>query len=984
MKNKNLTLSQISLLLGICLGFATAGHTEVITKDKVAQRVGVFRGATAFAQAVDRPYTVAGDYVVDFTTAGGGVEITNAAFLNIAASNDVLTLAFWMKKYENNNSSAFWVVSPSASGGSRGFAANVPWDAGGGVYFDTAGCCETTQRINAGINTFAGYTDDTWWNGWHHWVFMKNGPDKQVWVDGQYFFGGYNTAPLTNDITVLWLGWDYSAAPGANLMRGLMDDFAVYTNVLSDVDIGRLYTGTAPDKLAGTNYLLAYWAFNDAAIFGNPVGNPMGFSITVNDVGANVMDTNTVELKLNNTAVMPTSITKVGTVNTIAYAAATPPSPAGATNSIYVAIKDKNGSPFSTTGTYVVPAYKTLPASLILQAGQVDKNLPGFKFLTFQVDTTTAPGNLQGTEDILAGKYGTNVAVLTDPFDPNISWVDARGYFTQSLTLNFTITPGTPAGRFTDTNGYPDLQYPGIPGTTLTISPYERFACEVYAALEFPASGLYTFVVNSDDGFRTTCGANPFDLFSAVNLGEYNAGRAASDTTYQFFVEQAGVYPFRTIHWQGNGGGSFEWFMVKPDGTRVLLNDVTNSIAAYQWLPTITASYVKSVSPADKVKTASPDLVSAVVVEGTTPIPPASVTLAIDGSPVAATPSKAGNEITVTYVPSPLFAIGSTHTAAVAFPDGANTITQTWSFTVGAYSKDVVAGYVGTMAGNAAFSSNTGGRSGQAGDYSLNLGTSGNNAAVVERAGMLLSPAVAKDEMTFAFWVKLTQKANNSAFWVYSPSATGNARGWQAHVPYGNDIYFDTAGCCAAGNQRINRTMNTANFPDFNGDPWWNNWHHWVFMKKQGYKAIWVDGKFFHSTSEAETADPLPNDFTSMTIGAANPVGASLRGFIDDFAVYSTALTTNQIQQLAAGAAPNSLDPNAGVLAHWNFNDPAATAVSPTVSVSVVNGMPVILFTGKLQSCATVNGQYAEVVGATSPYQVDTTKAQQLFYRASQ
>jgi len=50
--------------------------------------------------------------------------------------------------------------------------------------------------------------------------------------------------------------------------------------------------------------------------------------------------------------------------------------------------------------------------------------------------------------------------------------------------------------------------------------------------------------------------------------------------------------------------------------------------------------------------------------------------------------------------------------------------------------------------------------------------------------------------------------ANSSAFWFFSPSA-GN-RAFQGHTPWGNDnVYFDTAGCCDGGTQRINAHINT-------------------------------------------------------------------------------------------------------------------------------------------------------------------------------
>lgn len=60
---------------------------------------------------------------------------------------------------------------------------------------------------------------------------------------------------------------------------------------------------------------------------------------------------------------------------------------------------------------------------------------------------------------------------------------------------------------------------------------------------------------------------------STPKLGQYNGGRGSSDTLYSFVVPQAGVYPLRTVYFQGGGGANCEWFSVSG-GTKTLLNDV--------------------------------------------------------------------------------------------------------------------------------------------------------------------------------------------------------------------------------------------------------------------------------------------------------------------------------------------------------------------------------------------------------------------------
>jgi hypothetical protein len=55
-------------------------------------------------------------------------------------------------------------------------------------------------------------------------------------------------------------------------MHGQMDDFAIFANALSPADIASLFSGTAPDALGGANQLLAYWDFDDVAVFATPFG----------------------------------------------------------------------------------------------------------------------------------------------------------------------------------------------------------------------------------------------------------------------------------------------------------------------------------------------------------------------------------------------------------------------------------------------------------------------------------------------------------------------------------------------------------------------------------------------------------------------------------------------------------------------------------------------------------------------------------------
>lgn len=96
---------------------------------------------------------------------------------------------------------------------------------------------------------------------------------------------------------------------------------------------------------------------------------------------------------------------------------------------------------------------------------------------------------------------------------------------------------------------------------------------------------------------------------------------------------------------------------------------------------------------------------------------------------------------------------------------------------------------------------------------------------------------------------------------------------------------------------------------------------------------------------------------------------------MDDFDVYSTALSVTQIDSLAKGTAPGAVSGNPGLIAHWDFND-AASAVTPTVAIGRAGAGATITYSGTLQSADSPAGLYTDVAGATSPHAVTTGSAQ--------
>ena len=69
----------------------------------------------------------------------------------------------------------------------------------------------------------------------------------------------------------------------------------------------------------------------------------------------------------------------------------------------------------------------------------------------------------------------------------------------------------------------------------------------------------------------------------AVSLDGLDVVCCAPEIIMNFQVLQAGIYPMRLLFHQGNGGMNCEWFSLKADGSRVLVNDTANGgLKAYR------------------------------------------------------------------------------------------------------------------------------------------------------------------------------------------------------------------------------------------------------------------------------------------------------------------------------------------------------------------------------------------------------------------
>ena len=719
-------------------------------------------------------------------------------------------------------------------------------------------------------------------------------------------------------------------------------------------------------------------------------GSFFGFDLALEEVGVGI-DEASLKVTLDGASITP-SITRNGNKVEINQEFDFFPRP-GQVFSVNVSFNDT----VSPAGAHSESVEVTVPANFgflpsEFKVDDADTSKPGFianiaqvSDVQIEVDAATLHNNVSAdAERQLRGEF----------IDPNTEapYLNEAGDFNAN---SFEVTPvnvdlvnfdqeEAAQGNFNDGTGFPDALIPGIPGFN---DSTDGIVGEFLTHVEMK-SGLNTFGVNSDDGFKVTSGPSALDQFGS-QLGIFEGGRGAADTLFNFVVEEEGVYPMRLLWYEGRGGANVEWFSV-VDGEKILINDTSNANAnkAYREITSGQPTYASKVTPSPGATAVNPETnVEVELTDGSEPVDTATVTLTLNGADVGASVNKSGGVTTVSFDPDGLLAGGSTQNASLSY----NGITRDWSFTVlefGGPTVDRVGSYPGLIIGNAKHTADGGGVSGEAGDYGMDFTAQGGSVVVTQFA--YLEDAFANDELTVAFWSKKHTISNSSAFWITSASASSGNRGFQAHVPWGNNnIFFDTQGCCTVPTQRLNGPI--TEFPDYADDTFWtDDWHLFSFSKKEDFKEIRIDGELF---LEIFDADPLTSDVTGLFIGSDGVLGNNDLSVFDDFAVFSTALSESDLKSIVGGTSPSDMPSSKGLLAHWDFNDAGTPEpVEPPVVVPPVVLPPIVLppipgggagaisgiennggtivinYTGTLMSSDTVTGDFAPVAGATSPF----------------
>jgi hypothetical protein len=407
-----------------------------------------------------------------------------------------------------------------------------------------------------------------------------------------------------------------------------------------------------------------------------------GFSFRVNDRGASILDPTSVKLYIDGVSVTLTVSPKVLDATDCTYTRPTP-FPPGSEHTYIIEVKDTSNHTVADAGSFTTIAYALLTADLKVTP---DTSKRGFIWRVHQNSSFQANNSTRPLEQ-LAGLLGQNFA---DPNAQGIALAPGTAGANNRLPIQFEIDTMINmsqngldnAGDFTT-----DDVMPGIPGTNPlddATSATDGIAGDLITYINLPV-GKHTLIVRSDDGFRTTAG-NIADVFLAQTAAD-SAG-AVANTAYNVYVQDAGVYAFRTVWEEGGGGANIEWSSLLADGTtRVLLNNTANGgFTTYRAVTSQGPAAITLISPnrgATGVALDAPVVV--MIQDGQSPVDAASVQLTVDGAVVNVQPTKLGNVTTVNYQPAAFFASGSQHTAGIAFTSGGVPRTESWQFTVTTY-----------------------------------------------------------------------------------------------------------------------------------------------------------------------------------------------------------------------------------------------------------------------------------------------------------
>lgn len=610
------------------------------------------------------------------------VTLGNADVLNFGSVTDGtavdFTVSFWCS-YTNQASDPVFIATQNwNSSGNQGWGLYMQ---GGGntrvVISD--GSTKSDQKPAPIIR------DGTWHN---YLVTFARAGEASVYVDGA-FASSLTMANVVGSVDVsnpLNIGQDGTGAYDAKMVNVLMDDLGIWRRALSPGEIAAIYNAGKTGKNLEQVPAIPnpFVQSTTPALNASGVAPNTPISAVITD-GLTRLNGNSVQFVVNGTT-LPGTVTKVGSTSTVkCQPSALLPSGVTTVSLVFANDATPTAALFTNTWTFT-STYVSLPPAVKVTP---DTSKPGFTWTIFANAGNVTDDNSR-TENALLGRLtdadGNLLTNLADPSAQGVASATTSAPNPDNATISFAIptvinvnTVGGAVGGTGTGTFQPDDQMPGVPATDGSTS---GLSVEIVTYIDLPA-GLTIMGVASDDGFRTTAGW-PLDAFSTQIVGEYNGGRGVTESLLMVVAQEAGTYAFRTIYENGGDVGDIEWYTVKADGTKVLVNDVANGgLRASRATTTATPPVVKFVDPLTVPRQLN--LVSrtltAIVADGGVAVNDSSIALSLEGKPVTVTKTRNGKVVTVVYTPTTLAIPGQEMSAQLTFKDSTGaSYTRDWKF----------------------------------------------------------------------------------------------------------------------------------------------------------------------------------------------------------------------------------------------------------------------------------------------------------------
>jgi hypothetical protein len=620
-----------------------------------------------------------------FTTGvigAGAVQLLTGQHINLGAPNDLsfgadtdFSVAMWIKAPANG-----WTSDPA-------FIGNKSWASGGNLGWVLAAQGNGGWKWNwnsrvdgVGVGRLdtpnIGVIRD---GNWHHLVVSHTRTGDAV-----FYADGVQVSRISianrGDVDTYDLGLEYNIGNegtggygfandrGARFSDLSVDDVGIWRRALTSADVAEIYgAGLQGFNVANTASASSFFK-NISPAPGSSGAPALPLIRGEIQAGASAINLASVRMLVNGAAVSAT-VTQNGATTVVQYTVPTLLA-AGSTQNVRIEAKDAANRDVVQEWSFNVGNYATLPASIARPVATA--GTPGILFRTvwasFVVGTlpTTiarAEAQLEGT--LIDPSFG-------EPYVNDAAVGPVNGYFAVN-TINFE-QGGNNAGTITGDQPYPGLEAGDV----------NSFATEALMWLQLDP-GYYRLGVNSDDGFALRSGAPPRDALDGINIGSFDGGRGAADTLMDLVVTEAGLYPFRLIHFEGGGGASIEFFSVDvTTGQRVLVNNTSDAraIRAFQTSTgTPVSPFTRSVTPGVNATGVRLDqTITATIVDGASAVNTAGIQMTVNGQAVTPTRTRAGNVSTVTYTPTTPFPGASDVTIGLSYSDGSTTKNQSWKF----------------------------------------------------------------------------------------------------------------------------------------------------------------------------------------------------------------------------------------------------------------------------------------------------------------